>query len=540
VQSGLLQADGLCSSSPSEGALEPRQGNFGTGGRSLDHFLPMADADTTTFYRPREGDTPPADQPPAKRQKLDDDKAQNTSEVVKAPLLPPSHALLGITQGGEPDGDGFTQMLETDVGISEYVGRDIPPIQAVIKQRCARYFNCLFTELTLHLRFTDFLVFEIDQNDRVIHLKSLGPPEPSSTPDALNDGTSQESTAPTPQPQATPSSDPTPVPEVSEEVPAPVEAQEDYLWSEDFTAVLEKFLSPLVMGKLKQMYEEGPESPFISDSGWGGRQAKQEESEVVEEPPAETSSKRGRGRGREGRGGRGRDRGVRVGKREDDRRVVTEVCTSSHRVRVAKRGTQPIADKAVRTELHKAIRQLFKGNLDSETDTSTNGDDDGLRISIKWVRGGGRRGGKNAGKGMISTPSSSQQNLDICAGGRGNRPSRGNFPPYIHFTLQKTNRDTHDALSYIARFLHVNVKDLGVAGTKDKRGVTIQRVSLKRGSRTVEDVWKIASSQNSRNLPEDSTARRGDHGVRIADFNYRKMPLELGMLKGNQFVITLR
>ena len=84
------------------------------------------------------------------------------------------------------------------------------------------------------------------------------------------------------------------------------------------------------------------------------------------------------------------------------------------------------------------------------------------------------------------------------------------------------------------------MKDLGVSGTKDKRGVTVQRVSLRRGNRTVEDVWRIASSQNSRNLPEDSTRRRGDHGVRITDFNYRKAPLELGMLKGNQFVITLR
>jgi len=102
-----------------------------------DHLSPMADTDTTTLHRLREGDTPATDQPPTKRQKLGDDQALATSEVVKAPLLPPSHALLGITRGGEPDGDGFTQMLETDVGISEYVGRDIPPIQAVIKQRCA-------------------------------------------------------------------------------------------------------------------------------------------------------------------------------------------------------------------------------------------------------------------------------------------------------------------------------------------------------------------------------------------------------------------
>lgn len=111
------------------------------------------------------------------------------------------------------------------------------------------------------------------------------------------------------------------------------------MWSEGFTVVLEKFLSPPVMDKLKQMYEEGPEPPFVSDSGWGARQAKEEESEVVEEPLAEASSKRGRGRGRGGRGGRGRDRGVRAGGREDNRRVVTGVCTFLLRIHVAKRGT---------------------------------------------------------------------------------------------------------------------------------------------------------------------------------------------------------
>jgi hypothetical protein len=92
--------------------------------------------DTTTLHHSREDDTPAADQPPTKRQKLDNRQAPATSEIVRAPLLPPSHGLLGITRDGGADGDGFTQMLETDVGISEYVGRDIPPIQAVIKQRC--------------------------------------------------------------------------------------------------------------------------------------------------------------------------------------------------------------------------------------------------------------------------------------------------------------------------------------------------------------------------------------------------------------------
>jgi tRNA pseudouridine13 synthase len=106
--------------------------------------------------------------------------------------------------------------------------------------------------------------------------------------------------------------------------------------------------------------------------------------------------------------------------------------------------------------------------------------------------------------------------------------------------MQKTNRDTQDALSYLSRVLHVNANDLSVAGTKDKRGVTVQRVSLKRGTRTVEDIWRAFNGQNGRKSLDDTTKRRGDHGIRIADFGYRKTGLELGMLKGNAFVITLR
>jgi tRNA pseudouridine13 synthase len=124
--------------------------------------------------------------------------------------------------------------------------------------------------------------------------------------------------------------------------------------------------------------------------------------------------------------------------------------------------------------------------------------------------------------------------------GRGDRAPRGTYPPYIHFTLQKTNRDTQDALAYLSRLLHVNIKDLSVAGTKDKRGVTVQRVALRRHNKTVEDVWKLANGQVGRKSKDEILTRRGERGVRIADLNYRKSFLDLGMLKGNAFVITLR
>lgn len=51
----------------------------------------------------------------------------------------------------------------------------------------------------------------------------------------------------------------------------------------------------------------------------------------------------------------------------------------------------------MRTGLHKAVRELFKGKLDSETDVAAPAtDDEGSRIAIKW--GGGRGGaGKTGG-----------------------------------------------------------------------------------------------------------------------------------------------
>ena len=145
--------------------------------------------------------------------------------------------------------------------------------------------------------------------------------------------------ASTPQPQPTPFTEPLRPPEVSEDASAPAEVQEGYLWSENFTAVLEKFLSPPVLDELKQIYEEGPEPPFVSDTGWGGRQAREEESKIVEDSPMETAPKGSRGRGQGGRGGRGKARGGRAGRREDNRRVVTEVRIVSLQLSVAKRTT---------------------------------------------------------------------------------------------------------------------------------------------------------------------------------------------------------
>ncbi|KAF9569303.1 pseudouridine synthase [Agrocybe pediades] len=328
-------------------------------------------------------------------------------------ILPPSHALLGIPVPVAKEGSALN-FHEADVGISEYIGRGEAKVEGIIKQR-----------------FTDFLVYEVDQDGNVIHLKTLGKPESPKKEKEVE----ETHVAKVDEQQ-------------SEEQVGKKAPTKEEPWPEHFNASLSAFLDEEKIEQLKSIYLEGPEPPRVSDNGWGGR---------------------------------------------------------------------PIASKDTRTAFHKAIRELFNGKLDTETDmTAPSSADEGSRIVVKWARKGGGRGGGRA------------------------RAPRGTYPPYIHFTLQKTNRDTQDALGHIARSLHVNTKDLSVAGTKDKRGVTVQRVSLNRNNKTVEEVWKLANNIGQRRTIEDAMTQRGERGIRVADLNYRKAGLELGMLKGNAFVITLR
>ncbi|KAJ7590955.1 pseudouridine synthase [Mycena floridula] len=325
-------------------------------------------------------------------------------------------------------------------------------------------------------RFTDFLVFEVDLDGNELHIKSLAIPESPKKDPPAPDAMQGVETE-------------TPL-EVAAAPVVDLPADSNEPWPEHFSTQLAPYLSESAITELKEIFLQGPEPPRVSDSGWGSRPTKSsEDADAVPEAPAapETSSKRDRGGGRGGRGG----------KREDHRKVLSN----------------PIESKPDRTALHQIVRQL------PTLPPATTGE--GSKIVIKWARGG-RGGARGGGRG------------------RDGRSGRGDFPPYIHFTLQKTNRDTQDAIQYLARLLHVNVKDLSVAGTKDKRGVTVQRVSLRRQSKTVEDIWKSGNGHTGQKSYDHALKKRAEHGIRISDLNYRKASLELGMLKGNAFVITLR
>lgn len=117
----------------------------------------MSSAQSTV--RPREQDDLNAEQEPSsKRTKLEDEgpvdvimvdiaeleekennSAEPTQENVDSKenesLLPPSHALLGAPPPVYTEDGSVQKIMETDVGISEYVGHDVPMINGIIKQR---------------------------------------------------------------------------------------------------------------------------------------------------------------------------------------------------------------------------------------------------------------------------------------------------------------------------------------------------------------------------------------------------------------------
>ncbi|MFZ3077343.1 MAG: tRNA pseudouridine(13) synthase TruD [Candidatus Aenigmatarchaeota archaeon] len=94
---------------------------------------------------------------------------------------------------------------------------------------------------------------------------------------------------------------------------------------------------------------------------------------------------------------------------------------------------------------------------------------------------------------------------------------------YIIFWLEKFNWDTNQILKLIAKKLHVSENRMRIAGTKDKRALTRQRVS----------VWD-----------PDKALEKKLSEVRIKDIKIynitRGNRLRLGELEGNKFAITIR
>jgi len=97
----------------------------------------------------------------------------------------------------------------------------------------------------------------------------------------------------------------------------------------------------------------------------------------------------------------------------------------------------------------------------------------------------------------------------------------GEKKEYLHFTLDKYNWDTMRALKVLSNKLHVGKKRFGFAGTKDKRALTTQRVS----------VWNTDAEKLKNVYVKD---------IILRDPVYSDERINLGMLWGNRFTMTIR
>ncbi|RAH42001.1 pseudouridine synthase PUS7, partial [Aspergillus brunneoviolaceus CBS 621.78] len=169
----------------------------------------------------------------------------------------------------------------------------------------------------------------------------------------------------------------------------------------------------------------------------------------------------------------------------------------------SKIATVVVTDRDLRIKMHQAIRRIFNSQLESQTDS----------------------------EGMMNISVAPNRNNKKAQGGRGNGNGGPRVPinwdelggPYLHFTIYKENKDTMEILNFIGRQLKVNSKTFQFAGTKDRRGVTVQRACA----------YRVQAERLEKINPTLRNAVLGD-------FEYRKHGLDLGDLNGNEFVITLR
>ncbi|XP_062084512.1 multisubstrate pseudouridine synthase 7 [Humulus lupulus] len=169
----------------------------------------------------------------------------------------------------------------------------------------------------------------------------------------------------------------------------------------------------------------------------------------------------------------------------------------------------PDSDKLHRTAMHNFFKKNFKFLV---TDTI-----DGPDVSSKCIRVRLDSGGH--GKNSRKRKERGGKPFDS----RGSDDWQENIGKFLRFHLCKENKDSQEALGVIAKMLGVQPRSFGFAGTKDKRAVSTQRVTV------FKQRAKKLAALNDRLI-----------GIKVGDFCYVKEGLVLGQLSGNRFTVTLR
>ena len=152
--------------------------------------------------------------------------------------------------------------------------------------------------------------------------------------------------------------------------------------------------------------------------------------------------------------------------------------------------TEEIELKEARTRLHQFIREHFSNRFVSETK-------DGKRIKV------------------IPKAQSASSTSD--------RRNNLQASQITRFLLHKENRDTMECVGFIASILRTSLRSISYAGTKDKRGITVQAVTI----RGIAPNRLAGLNKSLRN-------------AKIGNFTKVDSMLGLGDLKGNEFVVVLR
>lgn len=171
----------------------------------------------------------------------------------------------------------------------------------------------------------------------------------------------------------------------------------------------------------------------------------------------------------------------------------------------------PNSDKIHRTAIHNYFKEKFKFLV---TDTI-----DGPDASTKCIRVRVSSGGQSKGKMSKKRKERGGKPFDS----RGSSSWPEHVGKFLRFHLYKENKDTQEALGVIGKMLGIQSRSFGFAGTKDKRAVSTQRVTVFK-----QYASKLAS------LNEKLI------GIKVGDFCYVKDGLVLGQLLGNRFTVTLR
>ncbi|KAI1294910.1 Pseudouridylate synthase 7 -like protein [Halotydeus destructor] len=178
--------------------------------------------------------------------------------------------------------------------------------------------------------------------------------------------------------------------------------------------------------------------------------------------------------------------------------ISEEECVKLRELEDVKNGSVEIdvteLDKDTRTRIHKVISQEFQG------------------FNTKTID-------KDSKKYIIASRGKQERGDN-----RGTWPYPGDF---TCFSVYMENRGTSEVVNTISRTLNYNQKGFGYAGSKDKRAIAVQRMSLFR-------------TEPKKILKVNDVYMNNPNPIAVGDFSFEKNPLKLGQLSGNVFDIILR